>query len=40
MKGSIIRFLRDYWILLLITAVGIGAGLWFIKPVLVQKSFV
>lgn len=34
MKGSIIRFLRDYWILLLITAVGIGAGLWFIKPVL------
>ena len=34
MKGHIIRFLRDYWILLLITALGVGLGLVFIQPVI------
>jgi uncharacterized membrane protein YdjX (TVP38/TMEM64 family) len=34
MKGSIIRFLRDYWVLLLITIAGIGLAVLFIQPVI------
>ncbi|MCF8024630.1 MAG: VTT domain-containing protein [Desulfobacteraceae bacterium] len=34
MKRKILSFLRDYWILLLITAAGIGAAVWFVNPLL------
>ncbi|MCF8035921.1 MAG: VTT domain-containing protein [Desulfobacteraceae bacterium] len=34
MKGRTLSFLRDYWILLLITAAGIGAAIWFMTPLL------
>ncbi len=34
MRPKLLSLLRDYWLLLLITAAGIGVAVWFVNPLL------